>query len=269
MRHVKLARVFLDTRPSHPDMIAGPFTKGERWGNCCTSHAPRMARRRLTNVALADADRIVDRDAVQRFATLPDGVRYPEGITADPDSGQVYVGTFDFGPNANKLLRYGRHGQLLAVKDFGAAPLLGLEFRHDKVYIANFGASKIQRIKADFNSNTNVEDVATLPSIGAPRTGWKTTRMAARTGIVFGSNKFPAPNAMVFDRHGNLTSRIRSRVRSHKIEHAAHCTAPRKIVTGDPGSAARDGGSPVRRERLALNRDERALHREHGRRPGP
>jgi hypothetical protein len=93
----------------------------------------------LTNIAFAegDADRVVDRDAVKRFAMLPNGVRFPEGITADPDSGEVYVGTFDF-TSPNKLLRFGRHGQLLAQIDFNGTPLLGLEFdrRHDKVYIA-------------------------------------------------------------------------------------------------------------------------------------
>ena len=111
---------------------------------------------------------------VEQFAVLPDGVRYPEGITANPATGDIYVGTFDFGPNPNKLVRFDKHGQVAAQKDFGAAPLLGLDFdaTHNKVFILNFGASAVQRIAADFNSATAVETIATLPVIGppAPRT---------------------------------------------------------------------------------------------------
>jgi DNA-binding beta-propeller fold protein YncE len=108
---------------------------------------------------------------VHKFATLPDGVRFPEGLTANPATGEIYVSTFDFGPNANKLLRFGRNGHLIAQRDFGDTPLLGLAFdrANGKVYIANFGASKIQRIAAAFNGATPIEDVATLlPGIGAP-----------------------------------------------------------------------------------------------------
>src|SRR5206468_3978177 len=49
---------------------------------------------------------------VQLFVTLPDGVRFPEGITANPANGDIYVSTFD-GGGQNKLLRYSRHGRLL------------------------------------------------------------------------------------------------------------------------------------------------------------
>src|SRR5260221_384656 len=98
----------------------------------------------------------IDRD-VDTFAVLPDGVRFPEGITANPANGDIYVATFD-GGNQNKLLRYSRNGHLVASHDFGITPLLGLEFdrAHDKVYVLNVGdfvgaESKIQRIAADFN----------------------------------------------------------------------------------------------------------------------
>src|SRR5262249_29957245 len=100
----------------------------------------------------ADSDRsgsskgrgiIVKRDAAEQFIVLPQGVRFPEGITANQKNGDLYVGTFDFGPNPNKLLRYDRRGKLQATKDFGGMPLLGLEFNptDKKVYICNFGAS--------------------------------------------------------------------------------------------------------------------------------
>src|SRR5262245_7025157 len=76
----------------------------------------------------------IDRD-VDTFAVLPDGVSLPEGITANPANGDIYVSTFSA---PSKLLRYNRHGRLLAQRTFGA-PLLGLEFDsvHGKVYIAN------------------------------------------------------------------------------------------------------------------------------------
>ena len=123
--------------------------------------------------ALADghSNRLfIDRD-VDTFAVLPDGVRFPEGITANPANGDIYVGTFD-GGNQNKLLRYNRHGRLVASRDFGITPLLGLEFdrANKKVYITSIGdfvggASKIQRVAADLSQ---LEDVAVIPPTGAP-----------------------------------------------------------------------------------------------------
>ena len=100
---------------------------------------------------------------------LPDGVRFPEGLTANPKTEEIYVATFDFGPNSNKLLRFKKNGQLVAQRDFGGTPLLGLQFnrRDNKIYICNVGAlvggvSKIQRIAADFNDTTPIEDVALI-----------------------------------------------------------------------------------------------------------
>src|SRR5262245_20351384 len=52
---------------------------------------------------LASEDIIVQREAAERFATLPDGVRFPEGITANPWTGEIYVATFDLGPNSTSF----------------------------------------------------------------------------------------------------------------------------------------------------------------------
>ena len=52
-------------------------------------------------VSLADERGAPDWTDVEQFAVLPDGVRFPEGITANPATGEIYAGTFDFGPNAN------------------------------------------------------------------------------------------------------------------------------------------------------------------------
>jgi len=221
----------------------------------------------FASVALADGDtdRVIDRDAVKHFATLPNGVRFPEGITADPDSGEVYVGTFDAGPTArpNKLLRFGRHGQLLAQVDFGGAPLLGLEFDrwHNKVYIANFGASKIQRINAKFQANTVPEDVATIPSIGAPGPRIEENPDTSTDTITFGSVGFPAPNAMVFDGDGNLYVSDSFQGAIFRIDNAADCTTPcvPVKVIHDP-LLATAGFPPFGANGLALSRDGTTLY---------
>lgn len=137
---------------------------------------------------------------VEPFVTLPDGVAHPEGLAADPVTGDVYVATFAPGSTNNKLLRYGRNGQLIAMKDFGAAPLLGLEFAGGKVYILNFGAAMLQRIAANFDASTPVEDVASIPQLptGAG------TRSGGVSGTITFAKASPAPNAMVFDSAGNI-----------------------------------------------------------------
>jgi hypothetical protein len=90
--------------------------------------------------ALADDNHtrrlLIDRD-VDTFAVLPDGVALPEGITANPANGDIYVATFTA---PSKLLRYNRHGRLLAQREF-PAPLLGLEWdsARKKVYITSIG----------------------------------------------------------------------------------------------------------------------------------
>src|SRR5260221_11708178 len=106
----------------------------------------------------------IDRD-VDTFALLPDGVSLPEGITANPANGDIYVSTFT-GPS--KLLRYNRHGKLIAQRDFGA-PLLGLEFdrAHGKVYITNVGdfagtGSKIPPVAAELSQ---LQGVLTTPPV--------------------------------------------------------------------------------------------------------
>ena len=139
---------------------------------------------------------------VRTFAVLPDGARFPEGIAANPANGDVFVGTFDFG-GQNALLRYDFRGRQVGRLDFGG-PLLGLQFgpRDGKVYIANFGASKIQRVRADLTGG--VEDVASIPGIGAPAQRAVGNPDGSSDTILFGSNSFPAPNAMTFDAAGNL-----------------------------------------------------------------
>ena len=175
---------------------------------------------------------IVKRDAAERFVTLPEGARFPEGITANPKTEEIYVATFDFGPNPNKLLRFKKNGELVADIEFGGTPLLGLQFNpwDDKVYICNFGASKIQRIEAKFNATTKIEDVAAIPSIGPPSPRTVGNPDGTEDNITF-ANNFPAPNALTFDKSGNLYVSDSFQGAIFRIDHAHQCDTSCAVAT--------------------------------------
>ena len=180
---------------------------------------------------------IVKPHAARRFAVLPDGVRFPEGLAANPETEEISVGTFDFGPNNNKLLRFNKQGELVAQRDFGGTPLLGLRFnsRDEKIYIANVGAlvggaSKIQRIAADFNDMTSIEEVALIPNVGPPLERVVGNPDGSQDTIFFGSNA-PAPNALTFDRHGNLYISDSFQAAIFRVENADKCTTPCDVAT--------------------------------------
>jgi len=218
-----------------------------------------------------DDDRWDRREAVHEFVTLPAGVRFPEGITANPRTGEIYVATFDFEPNKNKLLRYSRHGKLIAERGFGGTPLLGLALdREDrKVYIANvatltgvpsLGASRIQRIAADFNSATPIEEVVAIPSIGAPASRFDGNPDGSTDKIKFGSNGAPAPNAMAFDSQGGLYVSDSFQGAIFRVANAAGCvpTCTATTVVHDP-LLATAGFPPFGANGLALSRDGKTL----------
>src|SRR5206468_5649220 len=208
---------------------------------------------------------IVKRDAAEQFAVLPAGVRFPEGIAANPKNGDVFVGTFD--PNGdpqhpNKLLRFDRRGKLQASKDFGGMPLVGLEFNgtDGKVYICNFGASKVQRIPADFTASTLVEDVATLPKIGPPAARTEGNPDGSSDTIIFGSNSVPAPNALAFKKNGDLFVSDSFQGASFRINNAVNCPTPCSVITvsHDPFLATA-GFPPFGANGLAFTSDEKTL----------
>lgn len=199
-------------------------------------------------------------DTVATFATLPAGVRFPEGITANPANGDVYVATFDFGPNVNKLLRYSRHGQLLGSIEV-ASPMLGLAFgpSDGKVYLTHFFGSSVQRVRADLGGA--IEEVASLlPAVGAPANRIENNNPdGSADTIVFGSNGFPAPNAMVFDRSGNLYVSDSFQGAIYRIDHAQNCPCSRAVVAHDP-LLATAGFPPFGANGLALGSDEQTLY---------
>jgi len=207
----------------------------------------------------ADDESRADRAGVRTFATLPDGVRFPEGITANPATREIYVATFDFGPNTNRLLRYAPNGHLIAQKDFDGAPLLGLAFFAGKIYIANFGAEKVQRISAAFDASTPVEDVASLPPIGAPGTRTEGNPDGSTDTITFGANR-AAPNGLVFDKAGNLYVSDSFQGAVFKIANAAAC-APSCVATPlvHHPLLATAGFPPFGANGLAFNKDQSIL----------
>jgi DNA-binding beta-propeller fold protein YncE len=212
----------------------------------------------LSLVAFSGAGRADDKSA-QRFATLPDGVRFPEGITANPATRDIFVATFDFGPNANKLLRFSNNGQLTAQRDFGATPLLGLEFRSGNVYIANFGAGQIQRMPANFSAGTAIQVVADIPKIGAPIARHEGNPDGSQDLITFGSNSVPAPNGLVFDKAGNLYVSDSFQGAIFRVNNATTC-APCSVTTisHDP-LLATTGFPSFGANGLALSSDENTL----------
>ena len=208
-------------------------------------------------IAPARAD---DDKKAQLFATLPNGVRFPEGITANPATRDIFVGTLDFGPNRNKLLRFNKNGQLSAQLDFGATPLLGLEFRAGNVYIANLGTGQIQRVPANFNSATPVQVVANLPHIGTPGSRTTGNPDGSSDTITFGSTGMPGPNAMVFDKNGNLYVSDSFQGAIFRIDSATSCAIPCPVTTikHDP-LLATAGFPPFGANGLALSSDEATL----------
>ena len=219
----------------------------------------------VTGPALADGSHsnrlFIDRD-VDTFAVLPNGVSLPEGITANPANGDIYVATFD-GGNQNKLLRYNRHGRLVGSLNLGIAPLLGLEFdrANKKVYVTNVGdfvgsGSKIQRVAADLSG---LQDVATIPGIGAPGPRTVGNPDGSSDTITFGSGA-RVPNAMVFDSHGNLYVSDSFQGAIFRITNPEGCAPGCKVetISHDP-LLATAGFPPFGANGLALSSDEKTL----------
>lgn len=149
---------------------------------------------------------LVDRQAAKRFATMPAGAPFPEGVTANPGNGDIYVSTFN-GPDS-RILRFDKTGALIAQTGALGAPILGLAFGADgKVYYCNVGnfvglASKIQRIDADLDEGS-IADVANVPAIGAPADLTVGNPDGSADVIDFGD--FAAvPNDLTFNGAGDL-----------------------------------------------------------------
>ncbi|MBW2480720.1 MAG: SMP-30/gluconolactonase/LRE family protein [Deltaproteobacteria bacterium] len=216
------------------------------------------------NVFAAD-DMLVKKNAAVKFAALPAGVVFPEGIAANPYSGDIYVSTFDFGGN-NKILRFGKNGKLQAQRDFGVEPLLGLAFnsQDNKVYICNpaalvGGQCRIQRIDAGFDETTTVEEVALIPIIGPPPDRVVGNPDGSQDLIEFGNNA-AAPNALAFDSAGNLYVSDSFQGAIFRIDDAANCSACPVTTVKHDGLLATAGFPPFGANGIALGGDEAVLY---------
>lgn len=206
------------------------------------------------------------RIVVERFAELPADVRHPEGIASDPDSGEVFVGSFDARmpetQRNNQLLRYSPQGRLLAQRSFGATPLTGLAFAEGKIYVLNFGASKLQRLAADFGAETPIEDVVAFAALQPPAPGAR--RIDNPDGsqdlIDYGAAGFPAINGMVFDRAGNLYVSDSFQGAIYRIERATRCKPCSVTVLSRDPLLATAGALPFGANGLALSADGRQLY---------
>jgi sugar lactone lactonase YvrE len=207
------------------------------------------------------------RIAVEHFVTLPADVRHPEGLTANPATGEIYVGTFDArmpeSARNNQLLRYSAQGRLLARRSFGATPLTGLAFADGQVYILNFGASKLQRIVSGFGADSAIEDLAHFPALVPAAPGPRS--VANPDGSVdllhFGSSGYPAPNGMVFDRAKNLYVSDSFQGAIFRIQQATTCALPCSVqVIARDALLATAGAPPFGANGLAFNADEKRLY---------
>ncbi len=147
--------------------------------------------------------------AADRFATLPADANFPEGIAANPATGDLFVGTFDVPPDGtgtNFILRFDRRGQVRAKLPLGPVPVTGLAFNpiDEKVYFARpaalFGLpSMVQRVPMDFDATTPVEDVVAITEVGAPPPRTEVTLDGQQIVTMF-PDSVPAPNGLAFGR---------------------------------------------------------------------
>ena len=226
----------------------------------------------FAGAATADPDLIVKRNAAVNFATLPLDTRFPEGITANPANGDIYVATFDApsptNPNPNnKLLRFNRQGHLVAARDFSTDPLLGLAFdsANGQVYIANVGdfsgtGSRIQRIASNFNAATPIVNVANIPVVDAPGARIVNNPDGSVDTITFGDNA-RVPNAMVLDSSGNLYVSDSFQGAIFRIDNVNGCATPCTMTTVKHDGLLATAGFPAfGANGLAFNADESALY---------
>jgi len=209
--------------------------------------------------------------AAKRFISLPDDLKFPEGITANPANGDIYVGTFNV-PNAaynpapvNAVLRYSKRGHLLARTDFsGITPLVGLTYNDNYIYIASLGdisgvGSKILRIAADFSDGDQAEFVADVPFIGAPQDRTVLNIDNSTDTIAFNTN-IRVPNDIIFNENGDLFVSDSFQAAIFRMNDASNCEAPCTMAIVAHDSLLATAGFPsFGANGIAFNNDESEL----------
>lgn len=197
---------------------------------------------------------------------LPADFRYPESLAINPNTGEIYVGSFDAREPAdvrdNQILRLSPRGDVIARVRVGATPLTGLAFAEDKLYFLNFGASKLQRLPAAFTSEAVPEDVA---NFGAQEPSTPLRREVANPDgtvdhIQFGAAGFPAINGLVFDRHGNAYVSDSFLGAIYRIADATTCTRCSVDVLARDGLLATTGALPFGANGMAIDEESGLLY---------
>ena len=172
-------------------------------------------------------DYLVNRSAAQTFAVMPTDAPFPEGITVNPDNGDIYVGTFN--GIDSKLLRYNKSAQLIGKTDGLGAPIVGLAFGSDgKVYYCYAGSlvgsePKIKRIDANLDESS-IEDVVKIPLLGLP-SDRIAMNLDGSTDIITFGNYLSLPNALAFHSSGDLFVSDSFQGAIFKITKADDCDA--------------------------------------------
>ncbi len=162
----------------------------------------------FTTAAVGDSGVIVKPNGAKKFAVMPGGAPFPEGITINPSNGDVIVGTFGAPVS---LVRFSSEGDPLASITIPNAILLGIAYNPDdgKIYLCNASDlggnpdSRIQRIDADFTDASTVVDIAVVPFIGPPADLIVGNPDGSSDTIEFAING-RAPNDLTFDTNGDL-----------------------------------------------------------------
>ena len=160
------------------------------------------------NGAAADSGIVIKPNGAKKFATMPADGFLPEGITINPNNGEVIVGTF-FG--TINLVRFSSTGNQIAAITVPGGPLLGIAYNpaDGKIYICSADdlalspPSRIRRIDADFTDASSVVDVADVPFIGAPGNRTVDNPDGSMDTIIFGGGG-RAPNDLTFASNGDL-----------------------------------------------------------------
>ena len=165
------------------------------------------------------------------FATLPSDFRHPESLATNPDTGEVYVGSFDSREPAtsrnNQIIRLSPTGQLLARANLGPTPVTGLAYADGAIYFLNFGASKLQRLPAQFATGQAPEDVASFGGLAPPGPAGRLVADpdGSQDRIVYGAAGFPAINGIAFDTAGNAYVSDSFQGAIYRIPGATKCTS--------------------------------------------
>ncbi len=220
-------------------------------------------------IAWANDDVIVDPEAAVPFVTMPAVANFPEGITANPANGDIYVSTFEFdtsGTETNTIVRFDANGTLLGQVDaIGNIPLLGLAFnsRDNKVYFASVGnfqfmASMIRRVNANFNGMPAIiEDVAVIPNLAAPPPPGLQRTVGNPDGtedtITFGLGGAAVPNGLAFNNRGDLFVSDSFQGAVFRIDRAHTCGSCSAELVVQDGLLATAGFPPFGANGLALS----------------